>query len=260
MHGFLLLAILCSFGQAANSYRAMLNNILVFRSGISQLNIYPALRLYMKLQPIENPVLSKAFRKACSCHDLEYAHKTTRGLFHTDWTLYVMMKSIPNDLTELFPHRQLEKITLNSLVQKVPIEQKYFVQMALYEWNYLTSGIPDASPDIAKLIKTVINAKMVKSMSERLDMAKSILEHLAVQKMFVIKDSWVVYHLLEYLRYLMVLQWSTSMEQGLVDRLELLWITFAIVTLTDSLPMEQTKTQDFNFIESNEIYSMNEYR
>ena len=226
------LTIICST-QADINYRNMLDAVQKFRVSALQGNLFPAIRSLMQVQPEANPVLLRTFYGTCSKLDIEFTSIMTLSLFSNFKLPWFFPSSIPRDIEGLISHNSKYTSTGVLLVLAgLREQQQYFVRMALFEWNQLVKGMEDASPELLKRINTTIDPNIYETLISRLRTARIVQSHIAIENQFNIKDAWILYKMLEYLRYLIALQWSSAIDLGAVDELERLWLAFVVNTRT----------------------------
>ena len=227
--------IICST-QANINYRNMLDAVQKFRVSTLQSNLFPAIRSLMQVQPEANPVLLRTFHGTCSKLDIEFTSIMTLSLFPNFNLPWFLPSSIPRDIERLISHNSKYTSTGVLLVLAgLREQQQYFVRMALFEWNQLVKGMEDASPELLKRINTTVDPNIYETLISRLRTARIVQSFLATGDQFNVKDAWILYKMLEYLRYLIALQWSSAIELGAVDGLERLWLAF-VVNIRKHLP------------------------
>ena len=207
--------------QASQNHRKMLSAVQNYRGSASHANIFPALRSFMQVHPEANPILFKFFCKTCFHYDWELSSKLADNLFFNLKLPWIIPHTIPKDIAELVPQTSVE-----SCIKAAPLEKQYYVRMVLFEWNQLMQAMEDASPELLKHINTTVDPKICETLLSRLRTAVNVHKYLAKDSQFNFKDAWILYKMLEYIRHLMVLQWSTANKHGAVDTLERLWMAF----------------------------------
>ena len=208
----------------------MLNTTLQYRCSITLSNVYPALRLFMQVQPKENPVLFKVFYESCHRHETQYLIKITRKLFPSYEVPDLTPTTIPLEIVDC-PYSDQNIVSLAALLNSTSREKQHFLMMALFEWNYLLQAIFDGSSFLMKYLRAKSKSDKIETFTfrERIDAANLIQEFLDMQ--FNIKDACILFHMLEYFRHLIVLKPSLFSENDFSsEQLEQLWKAFAINT------------------------------
>ena len=226
----------------------MLNAVQNYRGSALHANIFTALRSFMQVQPEPNPILFKVFYKSCARYDSKLSTRLATILFPNLDLSSMVPATIPKDIAKLFPQPPNCAVTLASFIRSAPRERQYFVRAALFEWNRLLQGMEKASPELLERINTTVDPKICETLLSRLRTAEAVQNYLAIEKQYNVKDAWILFNLLEYLRHMMALQWPTATKQGAVDTLERLWMVFMANTYKHLLhsitPLNTTATKN----------------
>ena len=227
----LVLYLLLPYALASSNHRILLNTTLQFRGSISKFNIFPGLRLFMQVLPDETPVLFKVFYETCHRLETQYVRKITRVLFPNYELPDVKPTSISIEAMDAHCSQQ-GIISLGALLKGASGEKRHFLKMVLFEWNYLLQAISSASPLLMKKMKAINRFAKIDSFTFRERIDAAMLMQSSLESHYNIKDAWLLFHLLEYFRHLMVLKPSLFTENGFSnEQLEQLWMAFTLNSL-----------------------------
>ena len=219
-----------SYALASSNHRLILNTTLKYRGSTTRSNLYPALRLFMQVQPDENPILLKVFNETCHHLEKQFVIRVTGELFPNFESPDISLTTIPLEMVGDSSHDDQNAVSLSTIISSTTKEKHHVLKMALFEWNYFLLAISGSSPLLMNHLRVNNKTDKIETFRERVEAAKLIHEFL--KSHFSMKDAWLLFHMLEYFRHLMLLRPSLFTEKDFSnEQLEQLWIAFAINTL-----------------------------
>lgn len=216
------------FVQAASMERQIIESINLYRNALFILDPYPATQ-FAQVVRIQNRILLKLFKETCNRYDLLLLQQIPKRLFPKYNLGEKRMDYLPNDILEYFSLKATDGMCASTFLASVPWEQRFAVQMTIFQWNHLIKALSECSEELRLFIQAIPDTrKQTDVMGDRLYAAQVILMYLFHINFTEERDVVVLYHLLEYLRHFMCVQWREAHARGYFVRAKDTWSTFVI--------------------------------